>query len=121
MLCQLGLQLEYEKEPASYRRKRYPGQKEALLKDIPHEKKLCTLAEEDRFCQTCGSPLVLVEEEFVRMEIELIPARIRVIDYYRETFECRECRKNWLFLEAPREQKPAQVSIHWSKRQKPMA
>lgn len=82
------------KDVASYRRKRFPGQKEERLKDIPHEKKLCTLAEEDRFCQACGSPLVSVGEEFVRTEIELIPARVRVIDYYRETFECRECRKN---------------------------
>lgn len=32
---------------ASYRRKKHKGQKEELLKDLPHEKKLCTLAEED--------------------------------------------------------------------------
>jgi hypothetical protein len=31
----------------SYRRKKHKGQKEELLKDLPHEKKLCTLAEED--------------------------------------------------------------------------
>lgn len=37
--------------------------------------------------------LVSVGEEFVRTEIEFIPAKIRVIDYYRETFECRKCRK----------------------------
>ena len=77
----------------SYKRKRFRGQKEELLKDIPHEKKLCTLAEEDRFCQDCGTPLVSVGEEFVRTEIEFIPAKVRVIDYYRETFECRNCRK----------------------------
>ena len=81
------------RDVATYRRRRCPGQKEELLKDIPHEKKLCTLAEEDRFCQTCGTVLVSVGEEFVRTEIEFIPAKIRVIDYYRETFECRNCRK----------------------------
>ena len=37
------------KDAASYRRRRFPGQKEELLQDIPHEKKLCTLAEEGRF------------------------------------------------------------------------
>ncbi len=82
------------KEVASYRRKRFPGQREELLKDIPHEKKLCTLAEEDRFCEKCGNALYSVGEEFVRTEIEFIPAKVRVIDYYRETFECRNCRKN---------------------------
>ena len=81
------------KEVDSYRRRRFPGQKEKLLKEIPHEKKLCTLAEADRFCQTCGTPLVSIGEEFVRTEIEFIPAKVRVIDYYRETFECRNCRK----------------------------
>lgn len=81
------------KDVESYRRKRFVGQREELLKDIPHEKKLCTLAEEDRFCVTCGDILYSVGEEFVRTEIEVIPAKVRVIDYYRETFECRSCRK----------------------------
>ena len=81
------------KDVASYRRRKFKGQREELLKDIPHEKKLCTLAEEDRFCEKCGTPLVSVGEEFVRTEIEFIPAKVRVIDYYRETFECRNCRK----------------------------
>ena len=81
------------KAVAAYRCRKYPGQREELLKDIPHEKKLCTLVEEDRFCETCGEPLVSVGEEFVRTEIEFIPAKVRVIDYYRETFECRKCRK----------------------------
>ncbi len=69
-------------EVASYRRKRFPGQKEELLKDIPHEKKLCTLAEEDRFCEKCGNSLYSVGEEFVRTEIEFIPAKVRVIDCF---------------------------------------
>lgn len=82
------------KDVASYRRKWFPGQREELLKEIPHEKKLCTLVEEDRFCEKCSTPLYSVGEEFVRTEIEFISAKVRVIDYYRETFECRNCRKN---------------------------
>lgn len=81
------------KEVDSYRRRKFRGQREELLKDIPHEKKLCTLAEEDRFCEKCNTPLRSIGEEFVRTEIEFIPAKVRVIDYYRETFECRKCRK----------------------------
>lgn len=81
---------------ASYRRKKDAGHKEELLKDLPHEKKLCTLDERDRFCERCGTALHSVGEEFVRTEIEFIPARVRVIDYYRETFECRACRKKEL-------------------------
>lgn len=77
----------------NYRRKKFKGQREELLKDIPHTKRLCTLTEEDRFCEKCNTALVSVGEEFIRTEIEFIPAEIRVIDYYRETFECRSCRK----------------------------
>ena len=82
------------KDVQGYNRKKYPGQREELLKNIPHEKKLCTLVEEERSCEKCGTELVSVGEEFVRTEIEFIPAKVRVIDYYRETFECRNCRKN---------------------------
>src|SRR5665647_397218 len=45
------------KDVEGYRRKRHQGQREELLEDIPHEKKLCTLAEEDRFCQKCAADL----------------------------------------------------------------
>ncbi len=82
------------KEVEDYRRKRFKGQRKELLKDIPRVKRLCTLVEQDRFCETCNTPLVSVGEEFIRTEIEFIPAQVRVIDYYRETFECRTCRKN---------------------------
>ncbi len=49
---------------------------------------------EDQFCEACHTALVSVGEEFLRTEIEFIPAQIKVIDIYRETFECRSCRKN---------------------------
>ena len=82
------------KEVQNWRRKKYPGQRKELLKDIPHEKRLAKLADEDLFCEACETPLASVGEEFVRTEIEYIPAQVRVIDYYRETYECRTCRKN---------------------------
>lgn len=85
---------DLQKELNNYRRKRFKGKRKELLKDIPHIKRLCRLDDEDRFCETCGTDLVLVGEEFVRTEIEFIPAEVRVIDYYCETLECRTCRKN---------------------------
>ena len=35
-----------------------------------------------------------VGEEFVRTEVQFIPAKLKVIDHYQETYECRSCRKN---------------------------
>ncbi len=82
------------KQVGGYLRKKFPGQRVELLKDIPHEKKFCTLVQEDCFCEICQTPLVIVGEEFVRTEVEFIPAKVRAINYYRETYECRTCRKN---------------------------
>lgn len=82
------------KEVSSYQRKKNKGGRVELLKDIPHHKFLCTLVEQDRCCEACHTALVVVGEEFVRTEIEFIPATVRAIDVYRETFECRTCRKH---------------------------
>ena len=82
------------KEVKAYQRRKFAGQRAELLKDIPHDKRLCTLDERNRFCEACSTNLVSIGEEFIRTEVEYIPAKLRVIDYYRETFECRTCRKN---------------------------
>ena len=37
--------------------------------------------------------MVKVGEEFVRTEVPFIPASLKVIDHYRETYACRSCRK----------------------------
>ena len=37
--------------------------------------------------------MVKVGEEFVRTEVQFIPAKLKVVDHYRETYECRSCRK----------------------------
>ena len=82
------------KEVQSYRRKKFKGQRAELLKDLPRKKRLCTLAEEDQFCETCGHDLVPIGEEFIRTEIQFIPAKVEVIDYYRASYECRTCRNH---------------------------
>ncbi len=88
----MELKNTYEKEKISSN-KRYQGQRQELLKNLPREKKLCTLDKSKRFCEVCGKALHSVGEEFIRTEVIFILMKIRAIDYYRETFECRECRK----------------------------
>jgi transposase len=83
-------------------RKKTVGQREKLLENLPHEKKLYTLAEEECFCKKCAAPLVSMGEELIRTEVQFIPAQIKVIDHVRETFECRACRKeNHFSIEKP--------------------
>ena len=81
---------------AYQRRKKFKGQREEKLKNLPHEKMMMRMHPDDKFCDECGKEMKLIGEEFVRTEVEYIPAKLRVIDYYREVYECRECRKNGL-------------------------
>ena len=37
--------------------------------------------------------MVRIGEEFIRTEVQFIPAKLKVIDHYRETYEFRTCRK----------------------------
>lgn len=46
------------------RKRKYAGQREELVKNLPHR------------------------------EVQFIPSKPKVIDHYRETYECRSCRKN---------------------------
>ena len=82
-------------EVESYlRNRKYNGQRKEKLANLPHEKRIIPMHPEDKFCIECGNELKLIGEEFVRTEVEYIPATLRVIDYYREVYECRKCRKN---------------------------
>ena len=76
------------------RKRKYAGQREKLIKDIPRSKVLHTIDEREQICERCGSAMVKVGEEFVRTEVQFIPASLKVVDHYRETYECRVCRKN---------------------------
>lgn len=76
------------------RKRKYAGQREKLIKDIPRSKVLHTIDESEQICERCGSAMVKVGEEFVRTEVQFIPASLKVADHYRETYECRACRKN---------------------------
>lgn len=76
------------------RKRKYTGQREELVKNLPHSKVLHTIDEREQICDNCGSTMVKVGEEFVRTEVQFIPAKLKVIDHYRETYECRSCRKN---------------------------
>ncbi len=68
------------------RKRKYTGRREELIKDLPHSKVLHTIDESGQVCEKCGSSMVKVGEEFVRTQVQFIPASLKVIDHYRETF-----------------------------------
>ena len=88
--------------PAHQRRKKQRGHIEEILKVFPHEEELITLPEDQRICKRCGTSLTSMGKEKIRTEVQFIPATIKVIDFYRESFQCLECRKQEHFsIEKP--------------------
>lgn len=80
--------------PAHQRRKKQKDHTAELLAKFPHEERLITLPEEERVCKRYGTALTSMGKEKICTEIEFIPAK--VIDYYRESFQCLACRKESL-------------------------
>ena len=69
------------------RRKRLS--REELPESVEHKKVIIDL--DDKKCPECGEEMVCIGEEFVRSELNIIPAQISVIDYYQKKYKCKSC------------------------------
>ena len=58
---------------------------EELFKGLKVEKVVIPLPEEEQTCPVCGTQMVLIGEEYVRRELEFIPATCKVIEYYSQS------------------------------------
>ena len=74
--------------------KKVPGEISAKFKNLPKIKRLLDIPKEDRYCEQCGSEMVRVGEEFVRNELKFTPPKLELVEVYRTTYECRNCRKH---------------------------
>ena len=66
--------------------------REELLKDLPVREFPCALADEDMFCDRCGTALKEIGYTKVRDEIEYIPAKVRILRYTQQACECPKCK-----------------------------
>ena len=66
--------------------------REELPDSVEHKKVVIDL--EDKNCPECGTEMVCIGEEFVRSELNIIPAQISVIDYYRKKYKCKSCEED---------------------------
>lgn len=73
---------------------RKKGDREKLIKMLPHETVECVLNDEDAVCETCGSALQVIGKKKVRSEMEYIPAKLIIKDYIQYVYKCVECGKN---------------------------
>ena len=66
---------------------------EELFKGLKVEKVVVPLPEEDQICPVCGTQMILIGEEYVRRELEFIPATCKVIEYYSQSYGCPSCKE----------------------------
>ena len=67
---------------------------EERFKGIPREKVYLNLPEDQKVCEVCGTELEKIGEELVRREIDYVPAKVKVIEYYSVNYVCPNCKEN---------------------------
>ena len=88
---------------------------EELFKGLKVEKVVVPLPEEDQICPVCGTQMVLIGEEYVRRELEFIPATCKVIEYYSQSYGCPSCKEGLGDTEKPvivKSQVPPALPLH---------
>lgn len=83
-----------EIEEMIVRKKKKKGARKEDLADLPHEERVYRLSEEERICPKCGSIMIPIGVQFVRLEIEYTPASCKVVEILQESYECLKCRKD---------------------------
>ncbi len=67
--------------------------KEELTENLPHKEVVIDLEEDEKVCDICKNELVCIGKEKLHSELNIVPAQIFVIDYYRNVYKCPECEK----------------------------
>lgn len=63
--------------------------KAEITANVKHIRQVCEM--ENPVCEECGGELTCICEEFVRSELNIIPAQMYVIDIYRKVYKCTHC------------------------------
>jgi len=67
--------------------------REELAANVPVVEVLCELDEEKCRCEICHGKMRVLGKEAVREELEIIPAKVRVLRYIRFSYVCEDCEK----------------------------
>ena len=74
----------------SYKRKSKRTKAE-ITENLEHKEEIIDLPEDEKKCSICGAELVCIGKEKLRSELNIVPAQVFVIDYYRYVYKCPEC------------------------------
>lgn len=64
-----------------------------ITENLPHKEVVIDLEDDEKTCDICKSELVCIGKEKLHSELNIVPAQIFVIDYYRNVYKCPECEK----------------------------
>ena len=81
--------IKKEKKTKTNKGKKYKT-KTAVYENLPCKEK--HIYPDETNCPTCGTPLVEISPK-IRYEVEVIPAKIKLIKVIKHTFKCPKCNK----------------------------
>ena len=91
--AEMPAEQDTEVETVTYeRRKKQPGQREEMLKNLPREQIEYRLPEDKRACPCCGETMHEMSTE-TRREIKIVPAKKSVVEHVQVIYGCRHCEK----------------------------
>ena len=82
-------------ETITYNRKKYVGQRDAKLENLPTETIHYRLSEEEQVCSCCGETVHEMSTE-TRRELAIIPAQVKVVEHVQHIYSCRQCEREAL-------------------------
>ena len=82
-----------ETEEIHYKRKKRKGKREEDLSGLPVERIDYELPEAERACPQCGETMRDIGVD-IRRELELIPAKVIVVEHAAHAYACKQCGKN---------------------------
>lgn len=86
-----------------------------LFKCLRVEKVVIHLPEEEQVCPVCGTQMALIGEEYVRRELEFVPATCKVIEYYSQSYGCPSCKEPWRYRKTCDHKVPGSGDPDWER------
>ena len=82
---------DVEEETITYKRQK--PKREKISADIPRERIIHDISDEDKICDCCQHTLHQIGED-TNEKLEFIPAQVKVIVSVRTKYTCKACEKN---------------------------
>ncbi|MGF1728462.1 IS66 family transposase [Photobacterium kasasachensis] len=99
---------EQEDIAATTTTKKARGKRKPLPRELPRERIVLDLDEEEKHCACCQHPLHKIGEDCSE-KLEFTPAVLKVLEYVRPKYSCRQCEKEADNVSIS--QKPAPASL----------